>query len=226
MTKLDVYSEKGTKKKTGMNLPKEFEEKENLKLLAQAVRVYENRIHAGPPKTKTRGEIKASTRKIYAQKGTGRARHGAISAPIFVGGSKAHGPDGRKRTLRLPKKMGRKALSVALSIKAKEGKLLVVDGVSSLKKTKDAAKLISKLITSIKGSKKAKITFALSIDNKSTSMYLRNIRNLKIEIFSDLNAYKVYKAGILIIDKDALGKKNIKTKKKSKTIENTTNNKK
>ena len=105
-------------------------------LLTQAIRVYTARRHPGLSKVKTRGEVIASTRKIYRQKGTGQARHGAISAPIFVGGGVAHGPKGVKRQLSLPKKMRRKALSIALSVKAKEGNLLVVEGISKLKKNK------------------------------------------------------------------------------------------
>src|SRR3989344_3714386 len=74
------------KKKGSVELPKEiFGAKVNEKLLAQAVRVYLVNQRQGTASTKTRGEVAGSTRKIYRQKGTGRARHGAIKAPIFVG---------------------------------------------------------------------------------------------------------------------------------------------
>src|SRR3989344_4073637 len=63
-------------------------------LLAQAVRIYLGNQRKSSAKTKTRAEVEGSTRKIYRQKGTGRARHGSIRAPIFVGGGIAHGPDG------------------------------------------------------------------------------------------------------------------------------------
>lgn len=204
MAKLNVYTVKGTKKKTGINMPKEYVEKENLKLLAQAVRVYESRVHAQNARTKRRGEVSASTRKIYAQKGTGRARHGALSAPLFVGGGKAHGPDGRSKTLKLPNKMAKKAFSVALSIKSKNGRLLVIEGIDSLKKTKDAAILISKLLKSAKISKATNITVAISSKNSKTSICFRNIKNVTVELFSNLNAYKAFNAAILIVDKDAL----------------------
>src|SRR3989344_3759198 len=134
MVKLDVYSAKGIKKGYA-NLPERFVEKENLPLLAQAIRVYEARLHPGLAKVKTRGEVIASTRKIYRQKGTGGARHGAKSAPIFVGGGVTHGPKGLKRILTLPAKMRKKALGTALSLKAKEEKVFVIDGVSGFKKS-------------------------------------------------------------------------------------------
>ena len=216
MTKLSVYTVKGTKKKQGIVLPKEYGEKANLDLLAQAVRVYENRFHAQNAKTKRRGEVEASTRKIYAQKGTGRARHGALSAPIFVGGGKAHGPDGRSRTLKLPKKMAQKALLVALSIKAENGKLIVVEGLDSLNKTKDAAKLLGKILKSIKKRKSRNIVVALCKDNLKNSIYLRNIEGVTVELFSDLNAYKVYKAGVLVVDKNIFEKSKSKASRSGK----------
>ena len=74
-------------------------------LLAQAMRVYLNNQKAHHSNAKTRGEVTGSTRKIYAQKGTGRARHGGIRAPIFVGGGITFAPKFRKVTLDLPQKM-------------------------------------------------------------------------------------------------------------------------
>src|SRR3990167_9301765 len=109
MVKLTIYSAKGIRKGS-TNLPNNFVEKINLPLMAQAVRVYEDRQHPGLAKAKTRGEVTASTRKIYRQKGTGGARHGAISAPIFRGGGIAFGPKPRNFELKLSKQMKKKAL--------------------------------------------------------------------------------------------------------------------
>ncbi len=219
MIKLQTYSAKGVKGKL-VNLPKEFEEKRNLKLLAQAIRVYENRRHPGLSKVKSRSEVTAATRKIYRQKGTGKARHGAISAPIFVGGGQVHGPDGRKRILTLPKKMAKKALAVALSEKAKKDRVLVVSNVSTFKKTKEAATLINKITKSLKVEKKnPRITVALADENKNAKLAFRNIEKVKVELFRNLNAYKVHFGGILLVDKDALDVKKTKpseVRKKSK----------
>ena len=143
MNKLNVYTSKGVKK-APVSFPKVFQEKENLVLLAQAIRVYEWKKHPGLSKVKTRGEVVASTRKIYRQKGTGRARHGAKSAPIFVGGGKAHGPRGVKRKLAFPRKMRQRALKIALTMKAKDRAMIVIEEISSLKKTKEAQQLLNK----------------------------------------------------------------------------------
>lgn len=202
MIKVNVYSIKGTKL-SQIALPKNFEEKVNIPLLAQALRVYEDRTHPGTSKTKTRGEVALTKAKWYRQKGTGRARHGAKSAPIFVGGGVAHGPKGVKRQLRLPKKIVQKALNVAFSLKAKEGNVVVVDGISGLKKTKETQKFLDKVFP--RGFKK--VTFGLSDVNKKANLFIRNIKNASVAVFKDLNAHKVYYGGILILDKKAISKK-------------------
>jgi len=216
--KINVYSAKGIRRPS-IVMPKDWQEKENPALLAQVIRVYEDRRHPGLSKTKTRGEVTASTRKIWRQKGTGRARHGAVSAPIFVGGGVAHGPTGVKRQLSLPKKMRKKALKVALSLKAKNGELVVVDGISKLKKTKEAASLINEIEGKEKGIKgNAKLTFILSDKNVNAKLALRNIKNVDVVTYKDLNAYRVYLGGILVIDKEALIEKGARDIKSSKGI--------
>jgi large subunit ribosomal protein L4 len=185
-----------------------FDEKENMTLLAQAIRVYADRKKPRRGKTKTRGEVVASTKKIWRQKGTGRARHGALSAPIFVGGGKAHGPRGDKRELTLPKKMKKKALFIALSLKAKENQVFAIDEVSKIKKTKDAQKLIDKIVKAeFKGKEPNRITVCLADKNKDAQIYFRNINNVELVDFIDLNAHKVFYGGLLIIDKEALKEK-------------------
>ena len=92
--------------------------KANTAILSQAVRVYTSNSHQKTSKVKTRGEVQGSTRKIYRQKGTGNARHGAKYAPIFVGGGIAHGPKGvRPENMILPKAMRRRALAAAMQTK-------------------------------------------------------------------------------------------------------------
>lgn len=171
----------------------------NLDLLAQAIRVYENRLHTGKSKTKTRGEINLTTRKWYRQKGTGRARHGAQSAPIFVGGSKAHGPKGVKRELRMPTKMRRLALKTALSLKLSDGRISVLEGVSSIKKTKKAAQALG-------GLEKNKVSLVLSKKNADKKRFFKNIKDLKTVMFKDLNAHDVYFSNRLIFDSDIFKK--------------------
>ena len=114
--KQSVYDTKGNLAES-IVLPKEiFDVKVNDPLMAQAVRVYLANQRRGTVKTKSRGEVKISTRKIYRQKGTGRARHGAASAPIFVGGGIAFGPRQRDYSLKLNQKMKKAALFIQLSL--------------------------------------------------------------------------------------------------------------
>lgn len=143
---LDVYDTKG-KKSGSIKVPKEiFSEKINSQALAQSIRVYQTNQRSWPASVKSRGEVRGSTRKIYRQKGTGRARHGGIRAPIFVGGGVAMGPEKRKKRLTIPKKMKKIAMSSALTTKLKEKKLSVVEGLDTLEpKTKQFAKCISNL---------------------------------------------------------------------------------
>lgn len=212
MTKIDVLSAKGVKKEA-VNLPKGFIEEENQALLSQAIRVYEGRLHRGLSRVKTRGEVVASKRKIYKQKGTGRARHGALSAPIFVGGGKAHGPKGMKRKLELPKKMRKKAVGVALGEKVKGGKLIIIEGISSLKKTNEAQKIVDKILANKK--KGGKISFVLSEKSLSAVRAIRNIPNAQAIYFHNLNAHQVFYGGIIALDKEILAPK-IKTKTEKK----------
>src|SRR3990167_11555632 len=129
--KVNLYSAKSKTVKS-LALPKEFGGDVNKALLAQAIHIYRDRTHAGNSKVKTRGEINLTTAKWYKQKGTGRARHGSQSAPIFVGGGVAHGPRTRDFSLSMPQKMRKAALISALSLKASEGDIKVLSGLTKL----------------------------------------------------------------------------------------------
>jgi large subunit ribosomal protein L4 len=203
MTKVNTYSLAG-KKLEGTTLPKEMLGDTNLVLLAQAVRVFENRQHQGLSKVKTRGVMTMSTRKIYAQKGTGGARHGAKSAPIFVGGGIAHGPTGNKRTLEMPQKMRAKALSVALNLSANEGTLVVVEGLAKLAKTKEAQKLMDAIRKETGALKSTKFTFVLADKNLGNVRYLRNLKVAEYLPYRNVNAHTIVKGGTVVLDSEAL----------------------
>jgi large subunit ribosomal protein L4 len=101
----------------------------NTPVMHQAlVRQLANR-RLGTHKTKTRGEVIRSKAKWFRQKGTGRARHGSRNAPIFVGGGVAHGPKPRSYATKMPRKMRRLALRSALSVKAAEQRIVLLDGL-------------------------------------------------------------------------------------------------
>jgi len=102
----------------------------NPDLLHQAVVLVEDQMRRSPASTLSRSEVKLTKAKWYRQKGTGRARHGAQSAPIFVGGGVAHGPRGVRRPLRMNRRMKRRALAGALTQKVHEGAVMVVDEIT------------------------------------------------------------------------------------------------
>ncbi len=200
---LSVYSLKG-EKKGSVTLSKEvFGARVNPSLMAQAVRVYLVNQRQGNASTKTRGEIHASTKKIYRQKGTGRARHGAISAPIFVGGGVALGPHPRIFELKLSKAMKRKALFSALSEKLSANGIFVVDVDQASGKTKEIAGLLKTL--NVLNKKDSNILF-IAGDKTEAKKAARNIRGVIAEAVHSLNTFTVLNSKSLVFAKDAVEK--------------------
>ena len=182
-----------------LNVPVEiFGVKVNKSLLAQATRVYLSNLKGNFGSTKTRGEVQGSTRKIWKQKGTGRARHGGIRAPIFVGGGVAFGPKPRKSNLTLSKKMRKTALFSAISSKFIDNEVLALkdcDKVSG--KTKEIAKLVSVL-------NKTNILLVTQKDEKSLYRAGRNLQNTDVLNVENLNAYEVLKHKTFLITQEAI----------------------
>lgn len=213
-----VYSITGRAAGT-LTLPKEiFGKKENQKLLAQALRVYMTNQKHLLASTKSRGEVEGSTAKIFRQKGTGRARHGSIRAPIFVGGGIVFGPKSRKVRLDLPKKMKKAALFSALSSKVADKNIIGLTGVEKASgKTKEIAKLMyqvsSKLTASQnkyqgKEKKAKKIMSTLIVTPEKMDNVVRGARNIKgVSVLPAnlINAYEVLKHEMLLITKEAVG---------------------
>lgn len=194
-----TYSLTGAKSATNLSLPKEiFAGKINEQLLKQAIRVYLNNQKSHHAHTKTRGEVSYTTAKIWKQKGTGRARHGAKSAPIFVGGGIALGPRSRNILLDLPKKMRKAALISALSQKAKEGQIMGVSGLDKATgKTKEAAQLIKKV------GKRSNLVVG-STEMKTIQKAVRNLPNTKFTSGLELNTLDVVKFQNIIVTKEGL----------------------
>jgi large subunit ribosomal protein L4 len=145
--KVDVYSMKGQKLEKQATLPKAiFEAPINTDLMHQAfVRQMAN-ARAGTHKTKTRSEVSGGGRKPWRQKGTGRARQGSIRAAQWVGGGGVHTPRPRDYSKKMPLKMRRAALRSALSAKATEKQIVLVDAISlDEAKTSQMAKALGKL---------------------------------------------------------------------------------
>jgi large subunit ribosomal protein L4 len=184
----------------GTVLPKDiFGVKASDKLLSQYVYVYLNNLKKGRSQTKTRSQVVGSTRKIYRQKGTGRARHGSNKAPIFVGGGVAFGPTGDYRQLKLTKKMKRKALFYALSLKLQEKRLVLVKEIqiSKINKTKQASVFLA-------GLKYQKPAILVLPHAHKTQVCFHNLTDLTVNEPCALNAYKVLKSQTLIFTDKSL----------------------
>jgi large subunit ribosomal protein L4 len=120
--------------------------KPNRGVMHQALERQLAHARQGTHKTKTRSEVRGGGRKPWRQKGTGRARHGSIRSPIWVGGGTTFGPTPREYTKRMPKKMRRLALRSALSAKQRAGQIILVDElVLDRPKTKEMAEIIDRL---------------------------------------------------------------------------------
>ncbi len=192
-----VYSLLGKEAGT-LDLPKAvFGAEINRPLLAQALRVYLNNQKGHFSNTKTRGEVEGSTRKIYKQKGTGRARHGGIRAPIFVGGGIALGPKSRQALLELPRKMKRAALISALSQKHLDKDIYAVSG---LEKATGKTSQLSKFLKTL-GKKSILI---VSEKNDMAKRAVQNLKGINLISTDEINTFEVIKAQSLIFTKGAV----------------------
>lgn len=200
---VNVMGLNGEKQGT-VTLPKEvFDAKVNPTLMAQAVRVYLANQRIGTASTKTRGEVTGSTRKIYRQKGTGRARHGSIKAPVFVGGGIVFGPQPRDYRLSLPQKMRKAALFSSLTVQFKDNKVQVVDnfdGVSG--KTKEMVALFKTMDLLNKQKKAHKVLFVTADNNGKQAV--RNIEGVTLCHVKDLNTYEVLNSQHIVFVKNSL----------------------
>lgn len=156
----------------------------------------------GTHKSKERAEISGSTRKIKKQKGTGSARAGSIKSPIFRGGGRVFGPKPRDYSFKLNKKLKQVARKSALSYKAKEDGLVIVeDLVFDAPKTKDYINLLSKLSLSDK-----KTILVVGENNLNVYLSSRNVQKAKVRVFSDLNTYELLDADSLVFCEGAVSK--------------------
>ncbi len=158
---------------------------------------------------KTRAEVRGGGKKPWKQKGTGRARHGSIRSPIWIGGGAAHGPSkdvNFKKTV--TKVAARGALASVLSARVTDGNLLVVDALDlSSGKTKDGVKAISALTKSFKGFKDASRVLVVLAGGKDDAMTLRalsNLQNVQAIRAQDLNVLTVLAFSYVIATKEAI----------------------
>ncbi|MBK6326699.1 MAG: 50S ribosomal protein L4 [Chloroflexi bacterium] len=169
-----VYNMSG-EEVSNVELPADiFEAKINRDLMHQSlVRQLANK-RLGTHKAKGRSEVNRSTKKIYRQKGTGNARHGSRRAPIFVGGGVAHGPLPRSYEKKMPRKMRRAALRSALSVKAGNGDIVVLDEISmDVPKTKEMVAVMNRLVAG------ESTLLLLAERDKNVELSARNLPDLK-----------------------------------------------
>lgn len=178
-------------------------------LLSQAARVYLNNLKAHFSSTKTRGEVSASTRKIYRQKGTGGARHGSLKAPIFVhSGGVALGPKFRKVVLKLPAKMKKAALFSALAQKLAEKEVL---GIKDIEKASGKTKEMANLFKQIK---KQSLLILLGEKADLAMRAARNLPKVEITLADQVNILQILKHQTLMLNKEALAKLEERLKEK------------
>jgi large subunit ribosomal protein L4 len=148
----------------------------------------------GTHKSKERWEVAYSTRKIKKQKGTGGARAGSIKSPVFVGGGRAFGPQPRDYSFKLNKKVKQLARLSALSHKAKDNSIVVVEDFSfEAPKTKEFVEINKNLKIDDK-----KSLFILSEQNKTIYLSSRNLEGKKVVTITDLNTYDIMNASVLV----------------------------
>ena len=154
----------------------------------------------GTHKSRQRADIKGSTRKIKKQKGTGTARAGSIKNPLYRGGGRIFGPVPRDYTQKVNRKVKRLARKSALSIKAKQKSIFLIEDFQMEKpSTKDFTKILTALGLSGK-----KNLFVLEELNKNVYLSSRNLKNSSVVINSELNTYGISNASNLIISEGAI----------------------
>lgn len=155
----------------------------------------------GTHKTKERKEINRSTKKIFRQKGTGGARHGSLKAGIYVGGARIHGPRPRDYSFKLNKKLKQLARLSALSYKAQNNNIVVVEDFDmAAPKTSEFANMLKALKVN------GRTLFVTPEVQKNIVLSGRNIEGNTVMRASDLNTYEVMKAAQLIITENSIAK--------------------
>lgn len=198
MAVVDVINTKGEKVSERQLIDELFNVPASKSVLHEVVVMQQASRRAGSASVKHRSDVRGSSRKLFRQKGTGRARRGDIKSPLLRGGGSTFGPDPRSYAYRPPKKVRKLALKMALSSKLKEQQLLVLDRMDlEQAKTREFIKIIDAL----------KIDNALIVtDKKDINLELssRNVPNIKILRSEGLNVYDILKYRNLVLLEPAI----------------------
>ena len=200
--KVSIYKTDGKKSKKSALLNDDI-----FAIEANKVAVYEDvrRIMAakrqGTASTKSRSEVKGSTKKLYRQKGTGNARRGSLKSPLLRKGGTVFGPKPRKYTIKLNKKVVQLARKSALSMKmASENILIITDFIYETPSTKAMMALLSAFELSGK-----KVTILTAQQNINVFKSARNIPRVQVVVASSLNTYEILNSDIILIQESAVG---------------------
>ncbi|MFP4416128.1 MAG: 50S ribosomal protein L4 [Chitinispirillaceae bacterium] len=201
--KAKIYLQDGTVKGE-MDLPEEvFAAEVNQHLMHEVVTSYLANQRQGTAKAKGRSEVSGGGRKPFRQKGTGRARAGSNTSPVWVRGGKAFGPEPRDYYRTIPRKMRKAALRSALSVRAGDEAIRVVQDIQlEAPKTKD-------IVALFKGMEILNSKILLVIDTANRNAYLssRNIKNLKVKGISEINTYDVLNSENIVFGAETLVEK-------------------
>ncbi len=177
----------------------------NEALIHSAVMNYRANGRQGTSATKTRGNVSGSGRKLWKQKGTGRARIASLRSPLWKGGGNVHGPQPRDWSYQMPKKMRRGALRSALSERLREGNLIVIDEFGfAAPKTSEFLSAMATLQLSDNAKKAVKTLIIDSLDNANLVLSSRNVQKTKVTNSFGLNIYDIIYHEKLLISKAAL----------------------
>ncbi len=176
-----------------------FKAEFNQPLIWEAVKHYNDSLRSGTASTKVRGDVSGSGKKLWRQKGTGRARVGSIRSPLWRHGGTVHGPQPRSYTYRFPRKKLHSALRSALSAKFNENSLAVIDALAiESNKTKDFQKVLMGLGAA------GKVLVVDSSGNKNLSLSSRNLPKVKLVAGAGVTIYDVVNSNILLFSKDSI----------------------
>lgn len=176
-----------------------FKAELNQPLIWEAVKHYNDSLRSGTASTKVRGEVSGSGKKLWRQKGTGRARVGSIRSPLWRHGGTVHGPTPRSYTYRFPRKKLQSAMRSALSAKLNENSLAVIESLAPESgKTKDFKKMLSGM------GYIGKVLIVDSSRNKNLLLSSRNLPKVKLVPGAGVNIFDVVNSNTLLFSKDSI----------------------
>lgn len=170
-------------------------------LLWETVKWQLAKRRSGNASTKRLGEVRGSSKKVWKQKGTGQARQGSRQAPHFVGGGSVFGPKPRSYEYQMPRKAKKMALRAALSLRASENKIVVLDGFDTDGKTKSVA---ASLATLGMAQPTSKVLIVDSTDNASLKRGAKNLPSSQWIAPEGVNVYDILRHGTLVLTKSAV----------------------